>query len=118
MRFMLMFRPEKAPPPGTHACRADLPEMQSLIAELFASGILISTHGLKGSESGARVRHSGGKMTVRDGPFAEARELIAGVCIVEVPSRDEAVALARRFLEIAGDAEGDILEILPAPGAH
>jgi hypothetical protein len=112
MKFMLMFRPEKEPPAGKHACRADLPEMQKLIGELMASGVLVATHGLMGAASGARVKRIAGKMTVRDGPFAETKELIAGVCLVEVKSKDEAVALAQKFLEIAGDAEGDVLQVI------
>jgi hypothetical protein len=112
MRYMLMFRPNEAPPPGTHACRADLPEMQKLIADLTTSGVLLSTQGLMGSATGARVRFSEGKMSVRDGPFAEAKELVAGVCVVEVNSREEAVALAQRFLKIAGGGEGDVLQVI------
>ena len=89
-----------------------MPEMQKLIGELMASGVLVATHGLMGAASGARVKRSAGKVSVRDGPFAEAKELIAGVCVVEVGSKEEAVKLAQQFLEIAGDAEGDVLQVI------
>jgi hypothetical protein len=122
MRYMLMFKPDKEPPPGEHACRQHLPEMAALIGDLKKSGVLISTEGLLGSDSGARIKYTGGKMTVTDGPFAEAKELIAGVAIVEVKSRTEAVELAKRFLTIAGGGIGDVLEIAgpagPDTGTH
>jgi hypothetical protein len=80
-----------------------LPEMGRFIEELRSEGVLIATEGLKPSESGARLRFSGGKVSVVDGPFAEAKELVAGFVLVEVPSRAAALALAERFLRIAGD---------------
>jgi hypothetical protein len=115
MRFMLLFKPDKEPEPGVHACKQNLPEMAKLIGELRQSGVLLSTEGLLPSESGARVRFSGGKMTVTDGPFAEAKELIAGVALVKVNSKADAVDLARRFLTIAGGGEGDVLEVAEPP---
>src|SRR5688572_12744697 len=117
MRFMLMFKPDKEPEPGVHACKQNLPEMAKLMGELRQSGVLVDTQGLMSSDTGARVRLSNGKLTVRDGPFAEAKELIAGVALVEVRSKAEAVELAKRFLAIAGGGEGDVLQVLEAPEA-
>jgi hypothetical protein len=105
MRFMLMFKPDRNPEPGDHACKQNLPEMAKLIGDLKASGVLVSTVGLLGSETGARVRHSGGRVSVTDGPFAEAKELVAGAAVVNVSSKREAVELAKRFLAIAGGGE-------------
>jgi len=118
MRFMLLFKPVTDPEPGTQACRQNLPEMATLIAELKRSGVLLMTEGLMSSESGARVRIADGRTTITDGPFAEAKELVAGVCMVEVPDRRAAVALAERFLTIAGGGEGDILQIADPPDRH
>ena len=86
--------------------------MAKLIGELKQSGVLLSTEGLLPSESGARVRSSGGRLTVTDGPFAEAKELIAGVALVRVTSKAEAVELAKRFLTIAGGGESDVLQVI------
>jgi|SRR5579859_876641 len=112
MRFMLMFKGEKPLEPGDVACKQNLPEMRKLMGELKAKGVLISTEGLEGPEKGARVRFTGGKHTIIDGPFAEAKELIAGVCVVEVKSKQEAIDLARQFLEIAGEGESEIRQVM------
>lgn len=118
MRFMLLFKPDKEPEPGVHACQQNLPEMVKLIGELKQSGVLLSTEGLLPSELGARVRLSGGKLTVTDGPFAEAKELIAGVALVQVKSKANAVELARRFLTIAGGGESDVLQVSEPPASE
>ena len=57
-----------------------------------------------------------GKATVRDGPFAEAKELVAGFAVVDVKSKAEAVELAKRFLTIAGGGESDVLEVFVPTG--
>jgi hypothetical protein len=111
MKYMLLFKPEVNPPPGIHACRKDLPEMRNLMAELHASGVLVATEGLQPSDTGARVRMTQGKLSVQDGPYAEAKELVAGFCIVEVASKADAVSLAQRFLTIAGGGQADVLEV-------
>jgi len=111
MRFMLMFKGEP-PKPGDVACKQNVPEMKKLMTDLKARGVVISTEGLEGPDKGARVRVANGKYSVIDGPFAEAKELIAGVCIVEVNSKQEAMNLTRQFLEIAGGGEGEIRQIM------
>src|SRR5437763_11820365 len=100
-----MFKPNKNPPPGEHACKQNLPEMAELCGRLKADGVLQAAIGLLGSEAGARVRQTGGRLSVTDGPFAEAKELVAGVAVVEVPSKAAAVELAKQFLTIAGGGE-------------
>jgi hypothetical protein len=110
MRYMIMFKTEK-----DHevipVCK-DTTEMQRFIAELSKAGVVLSTEGLYPSERGARVRLAGGKVSVTDGPFTEAKELVAGYVIVEVPSRDEATALAGRFLGVAGDGTAEVREVI------
>jgi hypothetical protein len=112
MRFLLMFKGDKPPEPGDVACKQNLPEMKKLMTELKSKGVVVSTEGLEGPEKGARVRVVNGKYSVIDGPFAEAKELIAGVCVVQVNSKQEAMNLARRFLEIAGGGESEIRQIM------
>jgi len=111
MRFMLMFKGEP-PRPGDVACKQNLPAMKQLMTDLKSKGVVTFTEGLEGPDKGARVRYANGKHTVIDGPFAEAKELIAGVCVVEVNSRQEAMDLTRQFLEIAGGGEGEIRQIM------
>jgi hypothetical protein len=115
MRFMMTFKSDEAPEPGRSACKQYLPEMAKLTAELTKAGVLLTTEGLLPSSTGARVALSGGRLTVTDGPFAEAKEVIAGFCIVRVSSKAEAVDLAGRFLTIAGGGRCEILEVHEAP---
>lgn len=109
MRFMIMFKNDQDTEVEVPPC-IDLDEMGGLMGELKARGILLGSEGLKSSERGARVRVSGGKRTVIDGPFTEAKELIAGFALVEVPSREEAVDLAERFLRVAGQGTAEVRE--------
>jgi hypothetical protein len=95
-----------------------------LTEEMTRKGILVETGGLMPSSTGARLRLSGGKVTVTDGPFAEAKELIGGYAIVQVNSRDEAIQLGKRFLQIHADTLGpsyeavsDIRQMFEAPQA-
>jgi hypothetical protein len=114
-RYMLMFKSDQPPVPGKSPCKQELPEMAKLVGELKESGVLVFTQGLMPSDTGARVRQSGGKTSVKDGPFAEAKELIAGVAVVQVKSKAEAVDLATRFLTIAGGGESDVIEVFDPP---
>lgn len=117
MRFMIMFKADADTEAAAPACIA-LPEMGRFIEELRSEGVLLGTEGLKPSAyNGARLRRSAGKITVTDGPFAEAKELVAGFVLVEVPSRDAAVALAERFLEVAGEGSAEVREAFESPHA-
>ena len=120
MRFMLMFKSDQPVEQGTSPCKQQLPEMAKLMGELKNSGVLVYTDGLMPPDRGARVKlQPNGKLTVRDGPFAEAKELVAGFAVVEVGSKAEAVELAKRFLTIAGGGESDVLEVfVPPPEGH
>lgn len=115
MRYMMLFKPNKDPEPGVSPCKQQLPEMAELMNDLRKSGTLLASEGLLPSDTGARVRLTDGRLTIRDGPFAEAKELVAGFAIVDVKSKAEAVELARRFLSIAGGGESDILEVMEVP---
>jgi hypothetical protein len=98
MKFMLMTKPgpEPVPPPTPELMAA----IGKLTEDMTKAGILVSTGGLYPSSKGALLKLSGGKVTVTDGPFTETRELIGGFAIVQVKSKDEAIDLAKHFLEI------------------
>jgi hypothetical protein len=104
MRFILMAKAgsERAVPPNPELMAA----IGKLTEEMTKKGILIDTGGLQPSSKGARLRLAGGKVTVTDGPFTEAKELIGGYAIVQVKSKEEAIELARQFLEIHADILG------------
>jgi hypothetical protein len=74
--------------------------MGGFVGEGFKSGILKDTAGLKPTSEGFRVRSSGNRLKVTDGPFTEAKEIIGGYAMVEVASREEAMKVARDFMEL------------------
>lgn len=111
MRFMLMFKVEAGDEARGPACKT-MPEMEAYIEKLRAGGTLLAAEGLQPSGRGAKVTRAGGKVTVKDGPFTEAKELVAGFSLVEVGSKQEAVELAERFLKIAGEGVCELREVL------
>ena len=75
-------------------------EMGKYIEETTKSGNFVTGAGLQPSSTGTRVRLASGKITVMDGPFTESKEIVGGYAIMDAKSRDEALGLARRFMEI------------------
>lgn len=78
-------------------------EMGKLIDEMTKAGVLLDTAGLRPTSEGVRVKLSGGRTSVVDGPFTEAKEVIGGYAILKAGSMDEAIELTRRFLLVHGD---------------
>jgi hypothetical protein len=74
--------------------------MGKFVDESFKSGVLKDTGGLRPTSEGFRVRSRGGRLSVTDGPFTETKEVIGGYAIVEVGSRDEALKVARQFMDL------------------
>jgi hypothetical protein len=113
MRFMMLYRPGKesdAPP-----TEKEIAEMGKFIEKMAKAGVLIATDGLQPSSLGARVRISGGKFAVTDGPFSEAKELIAGYAIVQVASKAQAIDLAQQFLAVVGEGESEVRQMHDVP---
>jgi len=91
-------------------------DMGKLIEEWTREGKLIRTAGLRPSSEGFRVRSRHGDFTTTDGPFTESKEVVGGYAVMQADSREEAIELIRRFLEIHGD-EWDIeCEVRPLDG--
>jgi hypothetical protein len=80
--------------------QALLDAMGTFVADSFKSGVLKDTGGLKPSSEGFRVRLSNKQLKVTDGPFTEAKEVVGGYAIVEVASKEEALQIARQFMEL------------------
>jgi hypothetical protein len=80
--------------------QALLDAMGKFVAEGFKSGVLKDTAGLKATAEGFRVRSSGGKLKVTDGPFTEAKEIIGGYALLDLKSKEEALHMARQFMEL------------------
>jgi hypothetical protein len=98
MRFMMLMIPKgyETAAPGTMPDAAKIAEMMKFNESLLKAGVLLALDGLHPPSSGARVTFAGGKPKVTDGPFAEAKEVIGGYWILQVKSKDEAVAWASR----------------------
>lgn len=85
--------------------------MGKLVDDGFKSGRLLATEGCLPSAKGARVRLTGGKLTVVDGPFVESKELVGGFALIQAASKAEAIEYTKQFLQIAGDGETEIRQI-------
>lgn len=117
MRFMTIYRPANPSDMegGVPPTLAQMEKMGKFIEELASSGVLLAADGLMASSTGALVRRDRGKFTVTDGPFTEAKELIGGFAIMQLKSKAEAIDLAKRFLEVAGDGESEIRQMHDQP---
>ena len=96
MRFMILVKADKASEAGALPDEKILNEMGKFNVELENAGVLLAAEGLQASSKGARVKFSGTTRTVTDGPFTEAKELIAGFWLWQVKSKDEAIAWLKR----------------------
>jgi hypothetical protein len=109
MRFMMIVKASKDSEAGVMPSEELLSAMGKYNEELMEAGVLLDAAGLQASSKGARVKFSGGKRTVIDGPFREAKELIAGYWSIQVKSRQEAIEWAKRAPNPQGpDKEGEI----------
>lgn len=97
MRYMIIVKATKDSEAGVMPAENLFAEMAAYHEELARAGVLVDASGLQRSALGWRVRIAGAKRTVVDGPFAETRELIAGYTLIQVKSREEALAWTRRF---------------------
>ena len=97
MRFMIVVKANKDSEAGVMPQEGLIAEMATFHEELTKAGALLDASGLQPSSKGWRIRYEGVKRTVIDGPFAETKELIAGYTLIQVKSREEAVAWTRRF---------------------
>ncbi len=105
MRYMLMIKATKDYEAGALPDEATLSEMASFTEELVAAGALLAAERLQPSSAGVRVDYAQGKITVTDGPFPETKELIAGFCLIQARSRDEAIEWAKRVPLQEGEIE-------------
>lgn len=96
MRFMILIKAEKDSEAGVLPDRKLLAEMGKYNEELVKAGVLLAGEGLHPSSKGARVKFSGSKRIVTDGPFSEAKELIAGFWLIQVKSKEEAIEWVKR----------------------
>jgi hypothetical protein len=112
MKFVSIYKSkETGVPPSTE----EMERMGKLIEEGMKAGYLLAVEGCLPSATGARVRLSSGKVTVVDGPFTEAKEVVGGLAILQANSKAEAIQLVKNFLNIAGDGECELRQLYEAP---
>lgn len=114
MRFMVIVKANQDTENGVLPTEKELADMGKYNEELVKAGVMLAGEGLQASSKGARVRFDdGGKRTVIDGPFAEAKELIAGFWLWQVRSKEEAIEWLKRA-PFAGGAEVEIRQVFEA----
>ena len=115
MRFMILLKADKTTEAGVLPDEKLLTEMGKYNEELVKAGVLLAAEGLQPSSKGARVKFSGSKRTVIDGPFAESKELIAGFWLIQVKSKEEAIEWVKRCPNPLGaEAEIEIRQVFEA----
>ena len=108
MQFLVYdpnYDPEGAAPPSPEL----MAEMGKFVGGAMQAGVLVTTGALP--PKGTRLRLSGGKFTVTDGPFIELKELLGGWAVLRVKSLDEAIEWSKRFRKIVGDGESEIVQV-------
>jgi hypothetical protein len=110
MRFMILRKADRNTEAGALPNQELLAAMGQYMEDMARAGILLAGEGLRPTSEGVRIKFSRGKPTVTDGPFAEAKELIAGWSIIQVNSMEEAIEWVKRWPRIDGDG-GVELEI-------
>jgi len=115
MRFMVIIKADASFEAGEMPSERLLTEMGKYNEELVRAGVLLAGEGLHPSSKGARIRVSGSKRTVVDGPFSETKELVAGFWLIQVTSKEEAIEWAKRIPNPEGvDAEVEIRQVFEA----
>ena len=112
MRFLSIYKHvERNTPPTSE----EMANMGKLVEEGFKAGWLLGTEGCLPTALGAKVRSDSGKVTVTDGPFTEAKEVVGGFALINAASKEEAIQLTRDFLKVAGDGECELRQLYEMP---
>jgi hypothetical protein len=108
MRFMIIRKADAETEAGVMPSEQLIAAMMKYNEELVKAGAMLAGEGLQPSSKGARVKFSGGKPAVIDGPFTETKELIAGFTMIQAKSREEAIEWVKRWPAIDGHGEAEI----------
>ena len=116
MRFMIIRRADQATETGVMPSEQTLTLMGNYMQDMVNAGVLLGGEGLKPTSAGALVKFTNGKPKVIDGPFTEAKELIAGYALIQVNSREEALEWVKRWpaVDIDANVELELREIFEA----
>jgi hypothetical protein len=108
MRFMIMVKGNADSEAGARPSEEMFNTMTTYHEELAKAGVLVDAAGLQPTSNAIRIRYSGGRRTVIDGPFTESKELVAGYTLIETDTQEEAMQWARRFPAPMEGGEGEI----------
>lgn len=111
MRFLCLARSDEKTEKGNPPDEALMETMGKFVEEQMKSGVLLATDGLHPSSKAARVRLADGRLTVTDGPFTEAKEVIASYAMIRVNSKAEAVERVAEFLRLCGGGDADVYQV-------
>jgi hypothetical protein len=111
---MGLLRADKHSEAGAPPSKELMAKMGLFVEEITKAGVMLATDGLQPSAKGARVRLSGGEVTVTDGPFTESKELIASYALFQVKSMAEAIHWTTRFLQVLGEGECELRPLFEA----
>lgn len=106
MRFIVMIKADKNYEAGIPPSQELMAAIGTISADMARAGVLVDAVGLLPSSKGARLRLADGQVTVTDGPFAEAKEVVGGYAIVQAASKAEAIELGKRFLLVHAEVLG------------
>jgi hypothetical protein len=108
LRFLLLNKADQRTEAGLPPSAKEQAGVGRLLEDMRRAGVFLSAEGIQPSAKGARLKFSGGRRTMTDGPFAESKELIAGFAILSMPSLEEALAWTERYAEDLGEVEVDV----------
>jgi len=111
MKFISLYKHAET---GVPPSQEEMTKMGKLVEEGMKAGWLLGTEGCLPSALGARVRNTSGNLTVTDGPFTEAKELVGGFAILRANSKEEAIQLAKDFLKAVGEGECELRQLYEA----
>lgn len=111
MKFLSLYKSQERGVPPT---QEEMERMGKLVEEGMKAGWLVATEGCLPSALGARVRSTNGKVSVTDGPFTESKEVVGGFAILRADSKEEAIQLAKDFLQVVGEGECELRQIYEA----
>ena len=108
MKFLSIYKTAET---GALPTPEEMARMGKLVEDGMKAGFLLAVEGCMPSAAGARVRLSKGKLTLTDGPFTEAKEVIGGLALLQADSKEAAIELVRQFLLAAGDGECELRQL-------
>jgi hypothetical protein len=110
-RYIAMHKATAQSEAGAPASEAQMRAVTALLEEMTKAGVLLSTAHVAPSSTAVRLRNFGGKKVLIDGPFAESKELVGGFAIITFDSKAEAIEWAKRYADVLGEVELDILQV-------